>query len=72
MGLKKAMMQAYKQTEDDILKNTKYISEVILLATPVDPNGVDPSAYANKVTNATQCHDSLYDLRVSGVKIIGT
>ena len=36
-GVSKEMVQAYKQAEDDSLSQTKYISEVIILATPVRP-----------------------------------
>ena len=71
IGVSKDMAQAYKQAEDDFLNNMKYISEVIIFATSVKPNDFEPSAYANKVTNAMQCNKSISDLRVKGIKIIG-
>ena len=66
MGVTKEMVQAYTQAEDDIPKHMKYISEIVLLATPADPNDLDPSAYATKVTNAMQCQNLFSDLRVRG------
>ena len=71
MRLSNEMAQAYTQVADDILSRMQYISEVIILATLVNPNDFDPSAYADKVTNAMTRHKSGSDLRVRGVKIIG-
>ena len=70
-GVTKEMVQAYKKAEDGILKRMTHISEAILLATPVDPNDFDHSAYAPKVANAMQCHNSVSDLKARGVKLIG-
>jgi len=71
MGVTKDLVQAYKQVKDDILSNFKYISEVIILAYIVNPNACDTYAYADKTANTTQCHNSVSDLRATGVKSIG-
>ena len=71
MRVTKEMVQAYKKAEDDILKRMTYISEAILLATPVDANDFDTSVYATTVTNAMKCQNSVSDFRVRGVSIIG-
>ena len=66
MGVRKEMAQADKQAEDDNFSHMQYISEVIILATLVNPNDFDPSSYADKATNAMQCHISVLTSR-SGV-----
>ena len=71
MGVSTEVVQAYNQAEDDILNHMKYISEVIILATPCKPNDVDPSAYGDKITSAMKHRNSVSDLRVRGIKIIG-
>ena len=71
MGVTKEMVQAYKKAEDDILKRMTYISEAILLATPVDPNELHPPRMqpwspmpCNAITHCLTC-------RSRGVKIKG-
>ena len=54
IGVSKEMAQAYKQVEDGILSHMKYISEVIILATLVNPNDFDLFASADKATNVTK------------------
>ena len=57
------MVQAYKQAEDDILWHWSHISEIIILATPVDPNNFDPSTYATMLTNIMKYYKSISKLR---------
>ena len=54
MSVTKEMVQAYKQAEDDIVWHWSHISEIIILATSVDPHDFDPSTYA---TRLHQYHD---------------
>ena len=68
MRVSREMVQADKQVEDDILSHMKYISEVVILATPVNPKDSDSSASADKATNATKCHNSVVDLKVKGIE----
>ena len=70
MGVSKDMLHPYKQAGDDILNHMKYISEVIILATPVNPDDFDPSMYADKVTNAIKRQNSVSDLRINYMQII--
>ncbi len=44
MGVSNDMVQASKQAEDGILNHMKYISEVVILATPVHLDDFGPSA----------------------------
>ncbi len=57
MSVSKELVQAYKEIDGDILIHMKYISEAMILATSGHPNCVYPSAYADKVANAMQCHN---------------
>ena len=72
MCVAKEMAGAFKQAAHDILKHPRCVSEVIILVTSVGPNDLNPSEYATMVNNAMKCQHYVSDLRVKGVKIIGT